>query len=167
MVGQHYNDSNPASHESTADEIWADFGEELAAIVCTTGTGGTISGLNRFLKPRNPNLEIVATEPADSPILSKGIACKHKIMGTAPGFIPDTLNTDSYERIIGISAQDAFAMTRGLAVREGIFAGLSCGAAVKGMLELADSGEYAGETILGILADTGERYLSTEVWDSL
>ena len=109
----------------------------------------------------------MATEPEDSPILSQGIACKHKIMGTAPGFIPDTLNTSAYEKVIGVSAEEAFSMTRTLAVSEGIFAGISCGAAVTGMLQLADTGEYAGKTILGILADTGERYLSTEVWDSV
>jgi len=94
FVGQHYNPANPAAHQITANEIYEDFGEKLDAIVCTTGTGGTISGLSTYLKDRIPDLMIIATEPEDSPILSKGIACKHKIMGTAPGFIPDTLWTN-------------------------------------------------------------------------
>ena len=165
FVGQHYNASNPASHEQTADEIWADFGDSLDALVLTTGTGGTISGLSRYLKNRNPDLEIIATEPADSPILSQGIARKHKIMGTAPGFIPDTLDMESFDRVVQITTEQAYSTTRELARREGIFAGISCGAATWGMLEVARSGSYEGKNILAMLADTGERYLSTDVWD--
>ena len=164
FVGQHFNPSNPHSHKSTADEIWQDFGEDLSAIVMTTGTGGTISGITRFLKPRHPNVTIVATEPADSPILSQGIAKKHKIMGTAPGFIPDILDTSSYEQIIAITTEEAYSTTRALAAREGIFCGISCGAAVAGMIKLAAEDGYQGKSILAMLADTGERYLSTDVW---
>ncbi len=164
FVGQHYNPSNPESHEQTANEIWADFGDSLDAIVCTTGTGGTISGLYKYLHCRNPELQFIATEPADSPILSQGIACKHKIMGTAPGFIPDILDTHSYQDIIAITTEEAYATTRQLASREGIFCGISCGAAVAGMVKLAGHEKYAGKTILAMLADTGERYLSTDVW---
>ncbi|WP_424948327.1 cysteine synthase A [Candidatus Spongiihabitans sp.] len=164
FVGQHYNPSNTKSHKKTADEIWDDFGSALSAIVCTTGTGGTISGLSKYLKVRHPRLKIIATEPADSPILSQGIACKHKIMGTAPGFIPDILDTNAYEEIIPITTEEAYSTTTALAREEGIFCGISCGAAVAGMINLAANGDYNGESILAILADTGERYLSTDVW---
>ncbi len=164
FVGQHFNPANPAAHERTADEIFADFGSALHGIVCTTGTGGTISGLSRFLKPRIPGLRVIATEPADSPILSRGIACKHKIMGTAPGFIPDTLDTSAYDEIVAVSTEQAYAAARKLAREEGIFAGISCGAAVAGMLEVAARADAAGGTFLALLPDTGERYLSTDLW---
>ncbi|MBX2869385.1 MAG: cysteine synthase A [Acidiferrobacterales bacterium] len=164
FVGQHFNASNPASHETTANEIWEDFGNTLDTVVCTTGTGGTVSGLGKFLRRFNPDIEIVATEPDISPILSQGIACKHKIMGTAPGFIPDTLDTESYNRILQISAEEAYSMTRTLAEKEGMLCGISCGAAVCGMMQLAAEDAYQGKTILAILADTGERYLSTDLW---
>ncbi len=164
FVGQHFNPSNTRSHKQTADEIWDDFGKTLSAIVCTTGTGGTVSGLSKYLRDRHPAIKIVATEPADSPILSQGIACKHKIMGTAPGFIPEILDTSAYEDIIQISTEEAYSTTKALAEKEGIFCGISCGAAVAGMIKLASRDEYNGKAILAILADTGERYLSTDVW---
>ena len=100
FVGQHFNPANTASHESTADEIWEDLGDSLCAVICSTGTGGSIPGIGKFLKQRNAAVEMIATEPADSPILSKGIACPHKIMGTAPGFIPEILDTAIYDQII-------------------------------------------------------------------
>lgn len=165
FVGQHFNPSNPESHSQTADEIWEDFGDELDTVVCTTGTGGTVSGLGRYLREYNPKIEIVATEPDVSPILSKGIAKKHKIMGTAPGFIPDTLDTKSYDRILQISADEAYDITRKLATDEGLLCGISCGAATAGMLQLAAEEAYCGKSILAILADSGERYLSTDLWD--
>jgi cysteine synthase A len=164
FVGQHFNPANPAAHEKTADEIFADFGTDLYAIVCTTGTGGTISGLSRYLRPRIPGLVIIATEPSESPILSKGIACKHKIMGTAPGFIPDTLDTSSYDEVVPITTEEAYDATRRLASSEGIFAGISCGAAVSGMLKVARRESSRDRQLLAILPDTGERYLSTDVW---
>ena len=164
FVGQHYNPANPESHRQTADEIFDDFGTDLDVLVCTTGTGGTISGLSTHLRDRIPGLRIVATEPADSPILSKGIACKHKIMGTAPGFIPDTLDTGSYDEIVPITTEAAYGTARFLAEREGIFGGISCGAAVAGMLAVARREESRGRTLLAILPDTGERYLSTDLW---
>ncbi|MEK9784940.1 MAG: cysteine synthase A [Gammaproteobacteria bacterium] len=167
FVGQHYNPANPLAHRSTANEIIQDFGASLGAVICTTGTGGTISGLSRFLRPAIPNIRIIATEPDVSPILSKGIAKKHRIMGTAPGFIPDTLDQSAYDDIIAVNADDAIAVTRRMAQQEGIFCGISCGAAVVGMLEYAQRDEAAGKTLLAILADTGERYLSTELWSSL
>ena len=164
FVGQHYNPANPESHRQTADEIFEDFGTDLDVLVCTTGTGGTISGLSTHLRDRVPGLRIVATEPADSPILSKGIACKHKIMGTAPGFIPDTLDTGSYDEIVPVTTEAAYGAARFLAEKEGIFGGISCGAAVAGMLAVARREESRGKTLLAILPDTGERYLSTDLW---
>lgn len=164
FVGQHFNPANPAAHERTADEIWSDFGEDLDALVSTTGTGGTISGLGRSLKARNPRLTVVATEPADSPILSRGIACKHRIMGTAPGFIPDTLDTEIYDDIVPITTEEAYGTTRMLARQEGLLVGISCGAAVAGMLKLARRDDWRDKVLLAVLPDTGERYISTGLW---
>jgi cysteine synthase A len=164
FVGQHFNPANPDAHESTAQEIWDDFGTNLDALVCTTGTGGTITGVGRRLKARNPALRVIATEPADSPILSQGIACKHGIMGTAPGFIPEILDTGIYDEIVQVTTEEAYAQARHLARREGILAGISCGAAVAGMLTLARREPYRGKTLLAILPDTGERYISTGLW---
>jgi len=166
FVGQHYNPANPDSHHQTAREIIDDFQDDLGAVICTTGTGGTISGLSAVLRESIPGIRIVATEPDNSPILSKGIACKHRIMGTAPGFIPDTLDQNAYDDVIPVNADDAMAVARQLAQREGIFCGISCGAAVVGMLEYAKREEAKGRQLLAILADTGERYLSTELWAS-
>ncbi len=165
FVGQHFNPANPQSHQQTANEIWEDFGTDLDTLICTTGTGGTVTGLHHYLRERHPTLKIIATEPADSPILSQGIACKHKIMGTAPGFIPPILDTSAYDEIIQITTEEAYATTRYLAKKEGIFAGISCGAATCGMLKIADRPDSQGKTLLAMLPDTGERYLSTEVWD--
>lgn len=164
FVGQHFNPANPGAHKSTAAEIWADFGPQLAAVVCTTGTGGTISGVGRFLKEKNPALTIIATEPADSPILSQGVACKHKIMGTAPGFIPETLDTGIYSEIVPITTEEAYETAHFLAREEGILAGISSGAAVAGMIKVARREPYRGKVLLAILPDTGERYLSTDLW---
>ena len=165
FVGQHFNPANPESHQTTANEIWDDFGTALDILVCTTGTGGTITGLRHYLKDRHPDLTIIATEPADSPILSRGVACKHKIMGTAPGFIPEILDTSSYDEILPITTEEAYETTRYLAREEGIFAGISSGAATSGMLTVATRPESKGKTLLAILPDTGERYLSTDVWN--
>lgn len=164
FVGQHFNPANPAAHRSTADEIWTDFGAELHGLVCTTGTGGTISGLGRFLKERNPALRVIATEPADSPILSQGIARKHKIMGTAPGFIPETLDTSIYDEIVPVTTAEAYGTARRLAREEGILVGISSGAAVAGMLKLARREAWRGKVLLAVLPDSGERYLSTDLW---
>lgn len=165
FVGQHFNPANPSAHKTTAEEIWNDFGPDLDAIICTTGTGGTITGLGRYLREHNPELCVIATEPADSPILSQGIARKHKIMGTAPGFIPEILDTSSYDEILQITTEEAYENARSLARREGIFAGISSGAAVAGMLKVARREAFKGKILLAILPDTGERYLSTDLWD--
>lgn len=165
FVGQHFNPANPQAHQATANEIFEDFGDELDYLVCTTGTGGTITGMKHYLKKRISHLTVIATEPADSPILSKGIACKHKIMGTAPGFIPEILETDSYDEILPVTTEEAYQTTRYLATEEGIFSGISSGAAVFGMLTVAQREKTAGKTLLAILPDTGERYLSTDVWN--
>lgn len=164
FVGQHFNPANPTAHERTAREIWADFGDGLDALVATTGTGGTITGIGRSLKSRNPSLTLVATEPADSPILSQGIACKHYIMGTAPGFIPEILDTSIYDEIVPITTEEAYGTAHLLARQEGILAGISCGAAVAGMLKLARCEDWRDKTLLAILPDTGERYISTGLW---
>jgi cysteine synthase A len=165
FIGQHFNPDNPGAHKQTATEIWNDFGEDLDAVVCTTGTGGTISGIGRYLREFNPAVQVIATEPADSPILSQGIACKHKIMGTAPGFIPETLDTKVWNEVLQITTEEAYETTRFLARREGIFAGISSGAAVAGMIKMARREDYRDKVLLAILPDTGERYLSTDVWD--
>ncbi|HEB97284.1 MAG TPA: cysteine synthase A [Sedimenticola thiotaurini] len=164
FVGQHFNPANPEAHRATADEIWEDFGDSLDAIVCTTGTGGTITGLSHHLRRRHPSLAVIATEPADSPILSQGVARKHKIMGTAPGFIPEILDTGAYDQVIQITTDEAYHWTRFLARREGIFAGISSGAAVAGMVRAARQEAFRDKVLLAMLPDTGERYLSTEVW---
>jgi cysteine synthase A len=164
FVGQHFNPANPAAHERTAAEIWEDFGEGLDGLVCTTGTGGTISGVGKALKARNPGIHVVATEPAESPILSKGIACKHRIMGTAPGFIPETLDTGIYDEVVAITGEQAYDTTRRLARQEGILAGISSGAAVAGMLDVAAREAWRDKTLLAVLPDTGERYVSTGLW---
>ena len=164
FVGHHFNPANTESHQTTADEIWEDLGNSLEAVICTTGTGGSISGIGKYLKARNPKLSMIATEPADSPILSKGIACSHKIMGTAPGFIPEILDTSIYDEIIPITTDEAYGTTRFLAEKEGIFAGISSGAAVAGMLKVARRQIMEGKMLLAILPDTGERYLSTDLW---
>ena len=164
FVGQHFNPSNPEAHEATADEIWGDFGNRLDAVICTTGTGGSISGIGKFLKEKNPNLEMIATEPADSPILSKGVAGSHKIMGTAPSFVPEILDTSIYSLIIPITTKEAYDGARFLAEQEGIFAGISSGAAFAGMLKVAQRQSMKNKVLLAILPDTGERYLSTDLW---
>ncbi len=165
FVGQHFNPDNPGAHKQTAKEILADFGDELDGLVCTTGTGGTISGLGRNLRESNPGLQVIATEPADSPILTQGIAKKHKIMGTAPGFIPEILDMEVWGEVVQITTEEAYETTRFLAREEGIFTGISSGAAVAGMIKVARREAFRDKVLLAILPDTGERYLSTDVWD--
>jgi len=164
FVGQHFNPANPEAHRGTADEIWEDFGPDLHGVVCTTGTGGTITGLSHHLRRHNPAIAMIATEPADSPILTRGVARKHKIMGTAPGFIPEILDTGAYDQVLQIGADDAYHWARFLARREGIFVGISSGAAVAGLVKAANQEAFRDKVLLAILPDTGERYLSTDLW---
>ena len=165
FVGQHYNPANPESHRQTADEIFDDFGTDLDVLVCTTGTGGTISGLSTYLRDRIPGLRIVATEPADSPILSKGHRLQAQDHGDRAGLHPRHPRHRELRRDRPRSPpRPPTASARFLAEKEGIFAGISCGAAVAGMLAVARREESRGKTLLAILPDTGERYLSTDLW---
>ncbi|MEW8014099.1 MAG: pyridoxal-phosphate dependent enzyme, partial [Candidatus Sedimenticola endophacoides] len=164
FIGQHFNPDNPGAHRQTAQEIWSDFGHGLDVLVTTTGTGGTITGLGHHLRAYHPALRVIATEPADSPILSRGIARRHKIMGTAPCFIPEVLDTGVWDEVLQITTDEAYETTRFLAREEGIFAGISSGAAVAGMIRAARDEAQRGKVLLAILHDTGERYLSTDVW---
>jgi cysteine synthase A len=164
MPNQFTNPANPAIHRTTtAEEIWTACEEKVDIFVAGVGTGGTITGVGEVLKSRNPQIKIVAVEPADSPVLSGGTAGPHKIQGIGAGFIPEILNTAILDAIITVSNQDAMSMARRLAAEEGILCGISSGAAIWAALHLGASEENHGKTIVTILPDTGERYLSTEL----
>ena len=162
---QFFNPVNPQVHfRTTGLEIWEDTDGTVDILVAGIGTGGTISGAGQFLKEKNPNIQIVAVEPADSPVLSKGTAGPHKIQGIGAGFIPDTLDTSIYDEIIAVTNEDAFATGRTLAQKEGVLVGVSSGAALWASAEVAKRAENKGKTIVVILPDTGERYLSTPMF---
>ncbi|MCL2773104.1 MAG: cysteine synthase A [Oscillospiraceae bacterium] len=162
IPSQFENPANPEIHKkTTGPEIWEDIGGKIDIFVACVGTGGTISGAGEFLKSKNPGIKIVAVEPADSPLLSKGITGPHKIQGIGANFIPKILNTDIYDEIIAVSNDDAFAECKNAAKTEGLLVGISSGAALKAASELAVRPENTGKTIVVILPDTGERYLST------
>jgi cysteine synthase A len=164
MPNQFSNPANPAIHRTTtAEEIWADSGGKVDIFVAGVGTGGTITGVGEVLKSRNPDVMIVAVEPADSPVLSGGKAGAHKIQGIGAGFVPEILNTAILDDIITVSNGDAMETARLLATREGILCGISSGAAVWAALLLAARYENQGKNIVTILPDTGERYLSTDL----
>jgi cysteine synthase A len=164
MPNQFSNPANPAIHrETTAEEIWTTCAGKIDIFVAGVGTGGTITGVGEVLKNRNPEIKIVAVEPADSPVLSGGTPGPHKIQGIGAGFVPDILNTAILDTIITVSNQDAMETARRLAAEEGILCGISSGAAVWAALHLAARDENHGRTIVTILPDTGERYLSTEL----
>ena len=165
-LGQFKNMANPEIHyKTTGPEIWNDTEGDVDIFVAGVGTGGTITGVGEYLKEKNPNVRIVAVEPADSPVLSQGTAGAHKIQGIGAGFVPDILNTSVYDEVIPVKNEDAFVTGRMLGRKEGILVGISSGAAVWAALELAKREENKGKTIVALLPDTGERYLSTPMFE--
>ncbi len=165
IAGQFVNPVNPATHkETTGPEIWKDTEGEVDIFVAGVGTGGTISGVGAYLKEQNPDVKVVAVEPATSPVLSKGEAGPHKIQGIGAGFVPATLNTDVYDEIIAVENEDAFATGRAFVKAEGVLVGISSGAALWAAKELANRPENKGKTIVVLLPDTGDRYLSTPLF---
>ncbi|MCD8116992.1 MAG: cysteine synthase A [Oscillospiraceae bacterium] len=165
IPGQFVNPANPAIHKATTGpEIYRDTDGKVDIFVAGVGTGGTITGVGEYLKEQNPAVKVVAVEPASSPVLSKGVAGSHKIQGIGAGFVPDVLNTAVYDEIIPVENEDAFALGREIGRTEGILVGISAGAAVWAALELAKRPENEGKTIVALLPDTGDRYLSTPMF---
>lgn len=165
IPSQFTNKANPAAHEATTGpEIWEDADGKVAAFVAGVGTGGTLSGVSHYLKKQDASVHVVAIEPATSPVLSKGQAGPHKIQGIGAGFVPETLDTKSYDEVIAVANDDAFKYGRQFSHSEGILVGISSGAALAAAVELAKRPEYAGKNIVVLLPDTGDRYLSTELF---
>lgn len=165
IPGQFVNPANPKAHiATTGPEIWDDTDGKVDIFVAGVGTGGTVTGVGEFLKEQNPEIQVVAVEPATSPVLSKGQAGPHKIQGIGAGFVPDVLDTQVYDEIIPVENDDAFATGRAVGHKEGVLVGISSGAAVWAALQLAKRPENEGKTIVALLADTGERYLSTALF---
>jgi len=165
IPGQFVNPANPYIHETTTGpEIWNDTDGHVDVFVAGIGTGGTISGIGAYLKQQNPNVHIVAVEPAASPVLSEGTAGPHKIQGIGAGFIPDTLNTGIYDEIITVENADAMTIGKEIARTEGILVGISSGAALWAATQIANRPKFVGKTIVTLLPDTGERYLSTDLF---
>jgi cysteine synthase A len=166
IPSQFTNPTNPAAHQKTTGvEIWNDTNGKVDIFVAGVGTGGTISGVGAYLKSQNPNVKIVAVEPKSSPVLSEGIAGPHKIQGIGAGFVPETLNTEIYDEIITVANEDAFEIGKTVARKEGVLIGISSGAALWAAIQLAKRPENEGKTIVALLPDTGERYLSTPMFE--
>ncbi len=166
ILQQFENPANPAIHRiTTAEEIWRDCDGKVDILVCGTGTGGTITGCAEVLKPRLPHLQVIAVEPRDSPVLAGGVPGPHKIQGWGPGFVPAVLRTDLLDEVIGVTNDDAGAMALRLCREEGILSGISCGGAMWAAAEVAKRPENAGKRIVVVLPDTGERYLTTWLFE--